>query len=137
MKRLAPPRAPAPQRGVPEPPQPAVAGAVDPSRRDFVAHPPKWCSTTCRHRTWEQRRAAASGRSAVQVVERQVPVMVPLQPTRRDWPRLVGELADQLNEGRVYDRDLPALARALEPDLGAYWRRAPRGWSPSPGLTPA
>jgi hypothetical protein len=30
---------------------------------------PKWCSATCRHRAWEQRRAAASGRAAV--VERQ------------------------------------------------------------------
>ena len=31
---------------------------------------PKWCGTSCRHRAWEQTRAAASGRSAVDVVER-------------------------------------------------------------------
>jgi hypothetical protein len=49
---------------------------------------------------------------------------VPLQPTRRDWPRLLGELAGQLNDGRVYDRDLPGLARALEPVLQVYRRRA-------------
>jgi hypothetical protein len=85
---------------------------------------PKWCSATCRHRAWEQARAAASGRSAAEVIERRVEVHVPLVPTRRDWPRLLGELAGQLNDGRVYDRDLPALARALEPVLEAYRRRA-------------
>jgi hypothetical protein len=60
----------------------------------------------------------------VELVERRVEVRVPLVPTRRDWPRLLGELAGQLNDGRVYDRDLPALARALEPVLEAYRRRA-------------
>jgi DNA-directed RNA polymerase subunit RPC12/RpoP len=35
---------------------------------------PKWCSDTCRHRAWEQQRAADSGRSAVQIVERPVVV---------------------------------------------------------------
>jgi hypothetical protein len=85
---------------------------------------PKWCSATCRHRAWEQARAAASGLSAVEVVERRVEVQMPVVPTRRDWPKLLGELAGQLNDGRVYDRDLPALARALEPLLEAYRRRA-------------
>lgn len=51
-------------------------------------------------------------------------VRVPLAPTRRDWPRILAELADQLNDGRVYDRDLPGLARELEPVLEAYRRRA-------------
>lgn len=85
---------------------------------------PKGCSATCRHRAWEQTRAATSGRSAVDVVERRVEIRVPVAPTPRDWPRLLGELADQLNDGRVYDRDLPGLARHLEPLLEAYWRRA-------------
>jgi hypothetical protein len=49
---------------------------------------------------------------------------VPLAPTRRDWPGLLSELVAQLNDGRVYDRDLPALARALQPLLEAYRRRA-------------
>ena len=31
---------------------------------------PRWCGTSCRHRAWEQRRAAESGRSATEVVER-------------------------------------------------------------------
>jgi hypothetical protein len=60
----------------------------------------------------------------VEVVERRVEVQAPLVPTRRDWPRLLAELAGQLNDGRVYDRDLPALARALQPVLEAYRRRA-------------
>ncbi len=84
---------------------------------------PKWCSATCRHRAWEQTRAAASGRTAVQVVERRVEIGVPLEPTRREWAKLLGELAGQLNDGRVYDRDLPGLGRALEPVLRSYrWR---------------
>ena len=51
-------------------------------------------------------------------------VRVPIAPTRRDWPGLLGERARQLNDGRVYDRDLPGLARQLEPLLEAYRRRA-------------
>jgi hypothetical protein len=58
------------------------------------------------------------------VVERRVEVRRPLKPTRRDWPTLLDELARQLNDGRVYDRDLPSLARALEPVLQAHRRRA-------------
>jgi hypothetical protein len=68
---------------------------------------PKWCAATCRHRAWEQARAAASGRAAVQVVERRVEVRISAAPTRREWPRLLNELARQLDDGRVYDRDLP------------------------------
>jgi hypothetical protein len=60
----------------------------------------------------------------VEVIERRVEVEVPLLPTRRDWPRLLGVLAGQLNDGRVYDRDLPALGPALQAVLEAYRRRA-------------
>jgi hypothetical protein len=96
-------------------------GPISPRSRGPI---PKWCSAACRHRAWEQSRAANSGRAAVQVVERRVEVRVPLEPTRRDWLRLLGELAGQLNDGRVYDRDLPALGRALNPVLRSYRRRA-------------
>jgi hypothetical protein len=84
---------------------------------------PKWCSATGRHRAWEQTRAAASGRSAVQIVERriEVPTAVPL--TLRDWPRVLRDLTTQLDDGRVYDRDLPALAAELRLLLAAYQRR--------------
>ena len=84
---------------------------------------PKWCSATCRHRAWEQARAAASNRSAVQVVERRVEISRPAVPTRRDWPRLLDELVRQLDDGRVYERDLRDLASALDAVLQAYRRR--------------
>jgi hypothetical protein len=58
------------------------------------------------------------------VVERPVHVHVASAPTRRDWPRLLAEFMHQLDDGRVYDRDLPCLARAIEPVLQAYRRRA-------------
>ncbi len=96
-------------------------GPITPRSRGPI---PKWCSATCRHRAWEQARAAASGLSAVAVVERRVELEVPLAPSRRDWRRLLGELAQQLENGRVYDRDLPGLARELEPVVHAYRRRA-------------
>ncbi|MGY1640162.1 hypothetical protein ACI782_03395 [Geodermatophilus sp. SYSU D00703] len=51
-------------------------------------------------------------------------VHVPLVPTRRDWPHLLEELVGQFSDGRVYDRDLPGLARQLEKVLQAYRRRA-------------
>jgi hypothetical protein len=59
------------------------------------------------------------------VVERQVEVRVPVTPTRRDWPRLLAELTHQLDDGRIYDRDLPELAAALVRLLEAYDRRPP------------
>jgi hypothetical protein len=95
-------------------------GVIEPRSRGPI---PKWCSATGRHRAWEQMRAAASGRSAVQIVERriEVPTAVPL--TLRDWPRVLRDLTTQLDDGRVYDRDLPALAAELRLLLAAYQRR--------------
>jgi hypothetical protein len=104
-------------------------GPITPRSRGPI---PKWCSATCRHRAWEQRRAATSSRTAVQVVERRVEIRVPLEPTRQDWPRLLSELAGQLDDGRVCDRDLPGLGRALEPFVRSYRRRA--DWSGAPDL---
>ena len=95
-------------------------GAITPRSRGPI---PKWCSVSCRRRAWEQGRAAASGRSSVEVVERRVEVRVPLTPTRRDWAPLLSELARQLEDGRVYDRDLAALAAALRTVFDAYSRR--------------
>jgi len=57
------------------------------------------------------------------VVEREVEVRVPVTPTRRDWAPLLSELSRQLEDGRVYDRDLVALAAALRTVLDAYNRR--------------
>jgi len=102
---------------------------------------PKWCSSSCRHRAWELTRAAASGRAAVQVVDRVVEVdrLVPLVqevpvnavPKGAVWPATLVQLVTQVDSGRVYDRDLPALARALQDVIAALerrpgWRRQPR-----------
>jgi hypothetical protein len=47
----------------------------------------------------------------------------PATPTRGDWPLLLQELGRQLDDGRVYDRDLRKLATALNAALEAYSRR--------------
>jgi len=97
---------------------------------------PKWCSSSCRHRAWELTRAAASGRAAVQVVDRVVEVdrlvtvvqEVPVTsvPKAAEWPGALAQLATALDNGRVYDRDLPALAQALADVADALDRRP--GW---------
>src|ERR1035437_9051847 len=102
---------------------------------------PKWCSSSCRHRAWELTRAAASGRAAVQVVDRVVEVdrlvaivqEVPVNtvPKGAAWPATLVQLVTQVDSGRVYDRDLPALAEALQDGIDALerrpgWRRQPR-----------
>ena len=97
---------------------------------------PKWCSSSCRHRAWELTRAAASGRAAVQVVDRAVEVdrlvtvvqEVPVTtvPKGAEWPAALAQLATALDTGRVYDRDLPALAQALADVADALDRRP--GW---------
>lgn len=92
---------------------------------------PKWCSSSCRHRAWELTRAAASGRAAVQVVDRVVEVdkpvtvleQVPTSPRGRAWPGALADLVSDLNTGLLYDRDLPALAEALKQVLDAFDRR--------------
>ena len=97
---------------------------------------PKWCSSSCRHRAWELTRAAASGRAAVQVVDRAVEVErlvsvvqeVPVAtvPKGAAWPAALTQLATALDTGRMYDRDLPALAPALADVADALDRRP--GW---------
>lgn len=94
---------------------------------------PKWCSSSCRHRAWELTRAAASGLAAVQVIDRVVQVdrpvtvresvkveVVPHGPT---WPHALAQLTEQIDTGKVYDRDLPALAAALGDVRSALNRR--------------
>jgi hypothetical protein len=101
-------------------------GLITPRSRGPI---PKWCSATCRHRAWEQSRAAASGRSAVQVVERlvAVPAKPPAatQPRQSDWVHLLRELAAQLEQGAIYDRHLVAIALAVD-EVGRAIRRRDR-----------
>ncbi|WP_209306342.1 hypothetical protein [Blastococcus sp. CT_GayMR19] len=58
----------------------------------------------------------------MEVVERRVKVAVPVSPARRDWPGLLEELARQIEDGRVYNRDLLDLSDALSTVLEAYRR---------------
>ena len=85
---------------------------------------PKWCSPTCRHRAWEQARAARSGRSAVQVLDRYV-AAVP--DNGRDWLDHLAALTIQINasDRPIADHDLEALAAALETAQAAIARRTP------------
>lgn len=104
---------------------------------------PKWCGTSCRHRAWEQHRAAESGRSAVDVVERVVERIVTVQlpppppvtptprptqpaqlpPTRSAWAPLLTELTRQLDTGRIYTRDLNTILPTFDEALQALNRR--------------
>ncbi len=74
---------------------------------------PKWCSPACRHRAWEQQRAARSGRSAVQVLDRYVPAVPADGP---GWIDHLAVLATQVGAGPrlIPDTDLDQLAAALE-----------------------
>ena len=100
-----------------------------------VGRMPKWCSPACRHRAWEQRRAAESGLVAVEVIDRPVEVIrevtkretvpVVVSPTSvRQWSEVLGTLADRLDQGRIYDRDVAELLPALNTLLLAFQRRA-------------
>lgn len=95
---------------------------------------PKWCSATCRHRAWEQARAAASGRPAVHVVDhiveratptRQVLEVHPqVQPKKADqWAEMLDQLTQRLDAGLLYSRDLPTLRPAMKRLVAAYNRR--------------
>jgi hypothetical protein len=98
-----------------------------------VGRTPTWCSASCRHRAWETRRAAASGRVAVAVVDRLVQVdrtvtviervEVASSPKGGGWVDALRELARQLDAGTVYDRDLPAVADSVDGVITALRRR--------------
>ncbi len=97
---------------------------------------PSWCSNSCRHRAWEQRRAASSGLASREQVERLVEVEVPVTiikeievevlPKGASWAKALTQLADQLDRGLVYDRDLADLAQAIDAATAALARRP--GW---------
>jgi hypothetical protein len=100
--------------------------AITPRSRGPI---PKWCSATCRHRAWEQARAAASGHSAVEIVERVVtvpaapPASLP-RPRQLAWVDLLRQLATQVEQGTVYDRHLAAIGAALHDVMRAVHRRS-------------
>jgi hypothetical protein len=94
---------------------------------------PKWCSDTCRHRAWETSRAAATGAVSVRVVDRTIEVQVPVTvtetvevpalPKGAEWAGALHELARHIDIGKVYDRDLPALAIGAQAVVDALARR--------------
>ena len=99
---------------------------------------PKWCSSSCRHRAWEQRRAADSGRSAIEIKDRVVgttrtvtvvqhhrtQVPVPYRPQSAiEYAQVLTELTERLDTGRIDDRDLPVLTSAVTALLDAMTRR--------------
>jgi hypothetical protein len=97
---------------------------------------PKWCSSSCRHRAWEQQRAAESGRSAVQIIERPVVVQrttripAPNPPRGAEWAEALAQLTRLVDSGRIYDRDLrpiAAAAVALNQSLGCRLERRSLG----------
>jgi len=102
-----------------------------------VGRTPRWCSASCRHRAWETSRAAARGAVAVRVVDRAIEVEVPVPVVQRievphtpkgsGWADSLAELGRQLDTGRVYDRDLPAIVGSVEVLLAALTRRHRRG----------
>ncbi len=51
-------------------------------------------------------------------------VPTPATPGRQDWPGLLGDLARQLDDGRIYSRDLLSLSVALNGVLDAFTRRS-------------
>lgn len=95
---------------------------------------PTWCSDACRHRAWEQRRAADSGLAAVRVVNRPVEVVrtvtkieevrVVVSPsTVEEWLELLAALTERLDRGRIYDRDLGRLLPSMSALFAAFERR--------------
>jgi hypothetical protein len=92
---------------------------------------PRWCSARCRRRAWEQKRAAESGLVAVEVVRETVVEHRgrERQPRGGEWAKLLKQLSRQLDEGRVYDRDLADLRAALRMVVESSARR--RGPRPS------
>jgi hypothetical protein len=108
--------------------------AITPRSRGPI---PKWCSATCRHRAWEQARAAASGRSAVEIVERVVtlPATAPAsasRPRQLAWVDLLRQLAVQVEQGTVYDRHLADIATAVDDVMRAVHRRGSTALRSSP-----
>jgi hypothetical protein len=93
---------------------------------------PSWCSARCRRRAWEQKRAAESGLVAVEVVRETVVKRRgrERQPRRTEWVELLEQLSRQLDDGRVYDRDLTdiraALAMVVESSARRHGPRPPR-----------
>jgi hypothetical protein len=94
---------------------------------------PSWCSSSCRHRAWEARRAnreqTAEVRVVTQTIEVDRPVVhnvevpVPTEPRdAEEWAALLETFTIRLAQGRIYRRDLPTLEPAVQ-HLAEVWLR--------------
>ena len=87
---------------------------------------PRFCSANCRHRAWEQERAARAGRAAVITVDR----FVATYPgSSRAWVEQLGRLAADVRQGRL---DVDVLIGPLDAVYAAiaYRPRNDRGGEP-------
>ncbi len=82
---------------------------------------PKFCSANCRHRAWEQERAARAGRAAVVAVDRTV-VVYP--NGTQEWIAHLKRLAAEVRGGQLEDIRLTA---ALDLVYDAVAHRQLRG----------
>jgi hypothetical protein len=67
----------------------------------------------------------------VKVIERVIVTPVPPPPSTKaprhgEWLDLLHQLAGQIDRGLVYDRELAALARAVDEVIAAFRRRPNR-----------
>lgn len=94
---------------------------------------PSWCSSSCRHRAWEARRANRDRAPEVKVVTRTIEVEkpvtrtlevpVPAEPhSAEEWASLLELFATRLAQGRIYRRDLPTLEPTIQ-RLAEVWLR--------------
>lgn len=89
-----------------------------------VGRVPLWCGQVCRHRAWEQNRAAQSGRSATKFVERIVTIEVTKPapvPDARTATNPAGPLSTQPTIGAGAATAVSGAATAGQPPRGAGW----------------
>lgn len=64
---------------------------------------PRFCSATCRHRAWEQERAARDGRVAVVAVER---LVVACPHDAQGWVKHLERLTSEVRRGQLDEAEL-------------------------------
>ena len=87
---------------------------------------PKYCSANCRHRGWEQERAARAGRAAVVVLDRTVTAYP--QGTS-EWIAQLERLATEVRRGQI---DGTSLTAALDLVHAAVVSRRRLGYTNDP-----
>ena len=76
---------------------------------------PRWCSSTCRHRAWEQRRAVSELQAAgsLMVVRETVETPVVIEPERSEWVGVLARLTRQIASHELPDGCLVPVYEAL------------------------